>query len=76
MRTVQVLEYKKDEKGKVFSVNDKIVVWEGLFHQWAADYEDFESGPGNHTSAIVEKEDGSIHLIYPTFIKFKPPMSI
>lgn len=32
----------------------------GLFHQWGNDYEEFESGPGNFTVAIVELPDGKI----------------
>jgi len=26
----------------------------GLFHQWANAYEEFESGPGNYTVALIE----------------------
>ena len=75
MRTVEVLDYKKDESGKIINANEKIVMWEGLFHQWGNDYEEFEAGPGNYTIAIVEKEDGTIHNIHPTFIKFKSPQA-
>ena len=43
---------------------------EGLFHQWANSYEEFESGPGNYTIALVEIEDGTIVEILPYNIKF------
>lgn len=32
----------------------------GYFHQWGVDYEEFESGPGNYSVAIVELPDGKI----------------
>ena len=32
----------------------------GWFHCWGAAYEEFESGAGNYTVAIVEMPDGSI----------------
>lgn len=37
-------------------------VVEGDFHGWGNDYEEFETGPGNHTIAIVELNDGRIIL--------------
>lgn len=43
---------------------------EGLFHQWASSYEEFESGPGNFTVAIVETYDGFIHEVLPTNLLF------
>jgi hypothetical protein len=33
---------------------------EGIFHQFAPMYDEFESGPGNHTVAIVEDKDGQL----------------
>ena len=42
----------------------------GLFHQWAASYEEFESGAGNFTVAIVEMPDGTIQEVLPTNLKF------
>lgn len=35
----------------------------GLFHQFGCDYEEFETGPGNYSTAIVEMEDGTIKNI-------------
>jgi hypothetical protein len=43
---------------------------EGLFHQWGNSYEEFESGAGNFTVAIVELPDGTIGEILPSNIKF------
>lgn len=44
----------------------------GYFHAWGVCYEEFETGPGNYSVAIVEMEDGSVRNFYPyeiTFIK-------
>lgn len=32
----------------------------GQFHQWGNSYEEFESGPGNYTVAVVELPDGNV----------------
>lgn len=42
----------------------------GEFHSWGCCYEEFEAGPGNYSTAIVEMQDGSIITPYPTDIKF------
>ena len=42
----------------------------GLFHQWAAGYEEFETGPGNYTYAIVEQPDGTVIEVHPIHIQF------
>lgn len=42
----------------------------GWFHGWAADYEEFETGPGNTTYAIIELEDGSIATCPPGTVQF------
>ena len=45
----------------------------GIFHQWAASYEEFETGAGNFTVAIVEMSDGTIGEILPSNLKFVEP---
>lgn len=43
----------------------------GRFHCWGSNYEEFESGPGNFTVAVVEdQESGQVHLVHPEDIKF------
>ena len=37
---------------------------------WGTAYEEFESGAGNYTIAIVKKPDGTIEEVLPTHIKF------
>lgn len=45
--------------------------YKAKFHQWGAEYDEFENGPGNYTVAIVELEDGSIKTIPPNWLKFE-----
>lgn len=42
----------------------------GIFHQWASAYEEFESGAGNYTVALVELPNGEIKEVLPSNIKF------
>ncbi len=42
----------------------------GLFHKWGNAFEEFESGPGNYTVAIVELPDGTIEEVLPSNVKF------
>ena len=43
---------------------------EGVFHQWASSYEEFEQGAGNFTVALVELQNGTIEEVLPKNIKF------
>lgn len=58
------------------NVNLRIGKWEddfiheGVFHQWANAYEEFETGAGNYTIGIVELSNGEIQEVLPTNIKF------
>ena len=44
--------------------------FEGKFHCWGAEFEEFDSGPGNYTVAIVEDEKGQIFKVDPDHIQF------
>jgi hypothetical protein len=35
----------------------------GIFQQYGIDFEEFDSGPGNFTVAIVEMPDGSVRSV-------------
>lgn len=59
-RRVEVLGYENSVNGAKF----------GRFHGWGTDYEEFESGHGNYTVAIVELKDGTIELVKPSNVKF------
>lgn len=65
MRKVE-FQYIKTVLGKGIWTEKEI----GLFHQWANDFEGYESGPANFTIALVEKEDGTIVKVTPEHIKF------
>lgn len=42
----------------------------GYFHQWGCTFEEFESGTGNYSIAIVELPSGEIVTPFPTDIEF------
>ena len=42
----------------------------GYFHQWGCNYEEFESGPGNFSTAIVELPTGEIVMPIANDIQF------
>lgn len=66
MRKVIVSKYEKADDGK-FDLKEK---GEATFHQFGVDYEEFESGPGNFTTAIVEWPDGSVENIPVEHVRF------
>jgi hypothetical protein len=43
----------------------------GIFRKWGCDYQEFESGPGNYSTAIVEMEDGSVLNVSADLIEFQ-----
>lgn len=43
----------------------------GRFHQFGSNYDEFDSGPGNYTTAIVELEDGQLVEAIVSSIKFE-----
>ncbi len=44
-----------------------------IFHRFGVDYEEFESGAGNYSTAIIEAPDGTIHNIPVENVKFIEP---
>lgn len=42
----------------------------GYFHGWGCNYEEFETGAGNYSVAIVELPDGEIITPLPNDIEF------
>lgn len=42
----------------------------GVFRSWSTDHEEYESGPGPFPAAIVEDEEGSIHVVYAEHVRF------
>jgi hypothetical protein len=46
---------------------------EALFHQFGVGYEEFEAGPGNFTTAIVEWPDGRVESVPAEHVQFVTP---
>lgn len=66
MRKVIVQEHKL-QADKVWKLEDK---GEALFHQFGMNYEEFETGPGNFTTAIVEWPDGTVSNVPVEHVRF------
>lgn len=50
--------------------HEKKETGEAYFHMWGYNYEEFENGAGNFSTAIIEREDGTIEELSPQEIKF------
>lgn len=50
LRPCKAILYDKGEAKEVI----------GHFHMWGSNYEEFETGPGNFTTAIIELDDGRV----------------
>lgn len=68
MRKVECKIITYEYNGDVRNKRETLV--NGVFHQWGADYEEYENGPGNYSVGIVELEDGSVQRFIPENIKF------
>jgi hypothetical protein len=66
MRKVMVSEYRKQENN-IWKLEEKE---EAIFHQFGVNYEEFENGPGNYTTAIVEWKDGTTENIPVEHVRF------
>ena len=66
-RKVVVYEYQKVKGQDYFG---SVAIGQGIFHQWGVDYEEFETGPGNYSTAIVEMPDGSVKNVPVEMIVF------
>lgn len=68
MRKCVVKKWKQVD-GKSLLVDDYV----GTFHGWGVNYEEFETGPGNFSAAIIENASGSVELVYAGHVKFLEP---
>ena len=66
MRKVEITDYER----YIDISKNKTVKTKAVFHQFGSDYEEFESGPGNFTTAIVELSDGTIRSVPVEHIRF------
>lgn len=69
MRKVIVYAYVKKEGNTHF---DKVEDGKGfaMFHEWGCNYEEFDSGAGNFSTAIIERADGTVENVSVEMIKF------
>ena len=67
MRNVTIYEWKRLQGSERM---EKVVVESGVFHQFGCDYDEYEGGPGNFSTAIIETSDGSVRNVPVGLIKF------
>ena len=67
MREVKVFKYEKKEGDKLYS---KVENGSGKFHAWGVDFEELGEGAGNFSTAIIEREDGTIENVPVHMIQF------
>lgn len=69
MRQVIVFAYERKEGDANYT---KVEDGKGRasFHAWGCDYEEFESGPGNYSTAIVERANGIIENVPADMVRF------
>ena len=68
MRRVMVSEHKKQPDGK-WKLEE---IGEATFHGFGVDYEEFDSGPGNFSTAIIELADGTVKNVPVKNVRFLP----
>lgn len=57
-------------KGRYYKKGEWIEFSLGYFHQWGCDYEEYESGAGNYSIAIVELPNGNVISVVPSELQF------
>lgn len=67
MRNVVIYAYERKQGDKCYS---KVENGTGKFHAWGVNYEEFETGAGNYSTAIVERNDGTVENIQADLIRF------
>lgn len=68
-RRVMVFKWIRPN-AKYNALYDKVEVGAGNFHQFGTDYEEFETGPANFSTAIVEMPDGNVVNVPVEMIRF------
>ncbi|MCK4621275.1 MAG: hypothetical protein KAT62_03570 [Desulfuromonadales bacterium] len=67
MRRVKVSKYENQPGDKFMT---KVADGEAKFHQFGMDYEEFDNGAGNFSTAIIEREDGKIENVPVEMVEF------
>ena len=66
MRKVIVSKYN----GNINGIAQYKEIGEAMFHQFGVDYEEFECGPGNYSTAIIEWPSGAIENLPVHLVRF------
>ena len=67
MRAVKVYKYGK-KSGDTFMT--KVEDGKAKFHQFGMDYEEYDNGAGNFSTAIIERENGKVENVPVEMIEF------
>lgn len=67
VRRVKFYKYRYNQQTHK---TDRCVEGEGIFHQFGVDYEEYDTGPGNYSTAIIENSDGKLHNIHVGLVEF------
>lgn len=67
MRMVIVFKYEKPPGN---SCHEKVVDGNAIFLAFGVKYEEFEGGPGNYSTAIIERSDGTVENVPVEMIQF------
>ena len=76
-RTVIVSEWKSceiDYTNPQKPTRELVPRGQAQFHAWGCKYEEFETGPGNYTVAIIEWPDGKVEAVTEDCIQFVSPL--
>ena len=73
MRKVKVLKWKanKDDSGKRIPGYSKVFDYSADFHAWGVAYEENGENAGNYSTAIVERDDGTVENVEVDLIQFE-----
>ena len=69
MREVKVYRWEQVDGGL-----EKVFDGYGLFYQIGSNFEEFETGPGNYSTAVVEMPDGTMRNTDIEMIEFVEPL--
>ena len=66
-RYVDWWTYEKNDNGSFV----KVLMGEAIFHQFGMDFEEYETGYGGYSTAIIELPDGSVKNVPVEHIAFQ-----
>lgn len=72
IKIVEVMKWDRVTRdGRTFS--EKVIRGYFVFHGFGVYYEEFENGPGNFTTAIIEDKDGQLDFVEVSLVRFLEP---